>query len=159
MSTTISRGFILTLAVLATGCRPPAAPPQPADIVFDISLRDPLPNGRPVVEIKPNGKPRPTGTAPSGGYFLMTRRNGNSYYVRWFSTEEAAAGTRYDLDIPNNPAVPMFSVGPEDRLTVGVENIDSPDGSKYVRLSNVLDLPTPPTMATPAPATPPDAQK
>jgi hypothetical protein len=119
------------------------AKPEPAtDIVFDITRAPSLPDGRPVVEIKPNGKQRPAGTAPSGGNFLMVRRNGAAYYTRWFQEDEAVKGIRRDL------AIPTLDLKPGDKLTVGVENIyNRQDPSDYARLSNVLDLTQPPPSA------------
>ena len=113
-------------------------PKQATDSAFTISKLPPLPNGRPVIDIKPNGKNRPAGTGPSGSYFLIVRQNGNAHYMRWFSPAEAATGTRYDLDIPS------IGLKPDDKLTVGVENINGADASKYTKLSNVLDVPHPP---------------
>ena len=119
-------------------------PKQATDSAFTISKVAPLPNGRPVIDIKPNGKSRPEGTGPSGSYFLIVRRNGVAYYTRWFSPKEAATGTQYDLNIPN------IGLEPADKLTVGVENINGSDASKPVKLSNVLDVPHPsPAISTP----------
>jgi hypothetical protein len=139
----------LTLA----GCGEAPAPLPESDIVFDITRAPSLPDGRPVVDIKPNGKPRPAGTAPSNGYFLMVRRNGSAYYTRWFHDDEAAKGIQRDL------AIPTIDLKPGDKLTVGVENIyDRQDSSKYTRLSDVLDLtqppPSAPSFAIPIPRVP-----
>lgn len=119
------------------------SPRQATDSAFTISKAPPLPDGRPVIDIKPNGKNRPEGTGPSGSYYLVVRQNGRSYYLRWFSPEEAAIGTQYDLDIPS------IGLDPGDKLTVGVENINNADGSQYTKLSNILDVPHPPA---PSPA-------
>ena len=100
-----------------------------------------------MIDIKPNGKSRPEGTGPSGSYYLVVRRNGVGHYLRWFSPEEAATGTQYDLDIPK------IGLEPADKLTVGVENIQGSDASKSVKLSNVLDVPHP-APATSAPKSP-----
>ena len=134
-----------TLAKIFPGKRKPRMskvtqamnPNRATDSAFTISQAAPLPNGRPVIDIKPNGNSRPAGTGPSGSYYLIVRQNGVAYYLRWFSPEEAATGTQYDLDIPT------IGLKPADKLTVGVENINGSDASKYVKLSNVLDVPQP----------------
>ncbi|WP_435021142.1 leucine-rich repeat domain-containing protein [Tundrisphaera sp. TA3] len=121
-------------------------PGQAADKVFTISKAPPRPDGRPVIDIKPNGKNRPAGTGPSGSYLLIVRQNGHAFYVRWFSPNEATTGTRYDLAIPN------IGLAPGDKLTVGVENVNPSDPSDYVKLSNALDVPHPSPMPPSRPA-------
>lgn len=112
-------------------------PKQASDSAFTIAQATPLPNGRPVIDIRPNGQRRPEGTGPFGSNYLVVRPIGTAYYLRWSSPEEAATGTQYDIDISH------IGLEPADRLTVGVENIRGSDGSKYVKLSNILEIPHP----------------
>ncbi len=112
------------------------------DIVYDITLAPPLPDGSPVIDIRPNGRQLPRGTGYNGSYLLVLRRNRVAYYLRWFYEKDAENGTRHDLAISGR------EFKPDDKLTVGVENFNNPrDTSDYVRLSNVLEIPIPPSSA------------
>ncbi|HVJ79893.1 MAG TPA: hypothetical protein VNC50_02390, partial [Planctomycetia bacterium] len=85
----ISAGLFVAMA--AVGCG------QKTDIVFNIAKKPATADGRTVIEIKPNGKPRPAGVGPGGNYLLLVRKNGEAFYARQFDATEAASGVVRDL--------------------------------------------------------------
>jgi hypothetical protein len=144
MKTSSRLPVVLAGAFILYGCgqETEPLPPMPTvDLVFEISKAPPLPDGRPVIDIRPNGVPLPAGTGPSGSFFLMVRRNGVAYYTRWFGQNGEAKALQRDL------AMPTRELQTDDKLTVSVENIFERDGTKYIRLSNILDLSLPPASA------------
>lgn len=128
-------------AFLGSGCEPPIDPHEAPALVFNISELARTPDGRPVIDIQPNGKEFQR-VAPSDRFYLLVRRTGVGYYTRWFYGEDAVRGLRRDLDIPTQ------KLKPGDKLTVCVEKITGQDATDYLRLSNVLELgPPPPSSA------------
>lgn len=118
--------FISTL--LVTGCG------QDANVVFDIKLDRFLADGRPVIDIKPNGKPLPQGTGPHGDYFLVLRSPSGSPYTRQFDKDQAAKGVKLDF------MVTQKDFGPSDQVTVAVENPKGGSLDNATRLSNTIEI-------------------
>ncbi|MFO0941449.1 MAG: hypothetical protein U0930_11845 [Pirellulales bacterium] len=111
-----------------------------ANDAFTISLRNPLPDGRPVIGIDWAAKKQHE-KEPLRGYLLLVRRNGTPYYTRIFSSHEFRPG--FSLDIALNKS----EFKQNDVLSVRVEvNIDS-YAKDCILLSNSLNFDLPPDSA------------
>ena len=125
--------LMLLLSMFLLGC----SSSTPTNIVFDLSLSDPLPDGRPVVLVKLlNGAVPPPPARQSGAYVVLVRKNGKAFYTRMFWLDEIGDGLPLDLAMPQ-----IFQ--PEDKLSAAVENVVQGATDDTVRLSNVLDVPQP----------------
>jgi len=108
---------------------------QKADVVFDVKFIEYLSDGRPVIEVTPNGKPRPAGNGPFGDYFLVLRPDGSTPYTRQFDAKEAEMGARRDF------AVAKSELAKFSRVTVSVENPENRSFDNGTLLSNVIEIP------------------
>ena len=107
------------------------------NIVFDIRVIEPLPDGRSVIEVKALTKELPPGSGPFRSYILLVRKNGQGFYTRMFDAQEASNGVKLDLAMPH-----VFQDG--DKLSVAVENVIGPEPDNTLRLSNIVEVPIPP---------------
>jgi hypothetical protein len=111
-----------------------------ADDMFTISLRDRLPDGRPVIAIDWASKQQ-YANEPLRGYRLLVRRNGTPYYMRTFGSDEFRPQFAMDL------AMSRAEFKPNDTLSVRIEvNIDGTFNNSII-LSNSLAIDLPPDSA------------
>lgn len=121
--------FLLgVLALVVSGCGPAA------NVVFDVKLDSFTADGRPVIEIKPNGQPRPKGEGPYGDYYLVLRSSSDKPYTRQFDKDQAEKGIKLDFMVSKK------DFKPSDRITVGVENPQKGSFDNSIRLSNVVNI-------------------
>ena len=107
---------------------------------FTISLRAPLPDGRPVIAIDWASKHQ-YAKEPLRGYRLLVRRNGTPYYMRTFASDEF--GPQFAMDL----AMSRAEFKPNDTLSVRVEvNLDE-YAENSILLSNSLAIDLPPESA------------
>ena len=125
----LSKVLLAASVMLVGGCGGSSA-----DVVFDIQFDRFLADGRPVIAIKPNGKPRPNGAGPYGDYYLVLRSSSDQPYTRQFDKDQAEKGVKLDF------AVSKKNFQPSDRITVAVENPVGGSFDNGTRLSNVVEV-------------------
>jgi hypothetical protein len=105
------------------------------DIVFEIRFVRFANDKFPVIEIRPNGQPRPAGTGPFGDYFLILRDGRNVPFTRQFDTQQAESGVTLDFLVDREELRKTGSA------TVAVENVVSGSAQNTIRLSNRISIP------------------